>query len=70
MLADRIAVVEGLIDDLSKGYIPNIPKEKGWGAQLKYNRRNFVIKTTAVTILAIGLGALLLTAGSSNKVKS
>ena len=38
MLADRIDVVEDIVGDLSRLRVPNIPKEMGLGAQLKYNR--------------------------------
>ena len=38
LLADRINVVEGIIDDLGRGHIPNIIKERGWTAEWKYNR--------------------------------
>ncbi|MBS1585542.1 MAG: hypothetical protein JSS82_08330 [Bacteroidetes bacterium] len=58
ILADRINMVEGLIDDLSKGYIPNFFKEWGWPAEWKYNRKKFVQKAaigTAVTLAAIWL---------------
>lgn len=58
LLADRVNVVEGIIDDLKKGYIPNIFAEKGWKAAWKYNRTGMVKKlavaalaTTAVILL-------------------
>lgn len=58
VLADRIGELEGIADDLRKGHIPNIFAERGWGAEWKYNRKNFVIKAvvvTAVTATIIGL---------------
>ena len=48
ILADRINVVEGIIDDLRHGHIPNVFAERGWNAEWKYNR-NGVIKKIAVT---------------------
>jgi hypothetical protein len=42
VVADRVNVVEGIIDDLAHGHIPNIFAEKGWGAEWKYNRKGFV----------------------------
>jgi hypothetical protein len=54
LLADRINVVEGIIDDLKKGHIPNIFAEKGWNAEWKYNRAGLVKK--------IAVGALITTA--------
>jgi hypothetical protein len=58
VLADRINVVEGIIDDLRKGYVPNIIAERGWKAEWKYNRENLIKKVAigaAVTVLAIAL---------------
>jgi len=51
LLADRVNVVEGVIDDLKKGHIPNIFAEKGWKAEWKYNRAG-LIKKVAVAALA------------------
>lgn len=51
VLADRIGIAEGLIDDFKHGHIPNIFKERGWKSEWKYNRENFVIKiATGLTI--------------------
>lgn len=49
ILADRINVVEGIVDDLRKGHIPNIFAERGWNAEWKYNRK------AALTKIAVGL---------------
>jgi hypothetical protein len=49
MVADRINVIEGIVDDLRRGYIPNIFAEKGGKADLKYNRTGLA-KRIAVTI--------------------
>lgn len=65
VLADRIGVVEGYIEDFSRGYIPNVFKERGWNAELKYNRKNFVLKAAAFAAVAT-VGILLLT-GSKKK---
>ncbi|QJD94850.1 hypothetical protein HH214_02630 [Mucilaginibacter robiniae] len=51
LLADRVNVVEGLIDDLKQGHIPNIFAEKGWKADLKYNPKGLATKVL-VTALA------------------
>lgn len=56
ILADRINVVEGIIDDLAHGHIPNIWAERGWNAEWKYNRNGMIRKiviTTAVAAAAI-----------------
>ena len=54
ILADRIAVVEGVIDDLKRGHVPNIFAEKGLKSEWKYNRKSFVLKNAALA--AVGLG--------------
>lgn len=37
LVADRVNVVEGIVDDLVKGKIPNIFAEQGMKAELKHN---------------------------------
>lgn len=49
MLADRVNVVEGIVDDLRKGHIPNIFAEKGWKAEWKHNPKGLITK------VAVGL---------------
>jgi hypothetical protein len=44
ILADRINVVEGIIDDLKHGYVPNIFAERGWKAEWKYNKKGMIQK--------------------------
>ena len=38
MLADRVGVVEGYWEDLSRGHVPNVFAERGWKAEWKHNR--------------------------------
>ena len=55
LLADRVNVVEGIVDDLKRGHIPNILAEKGMKAELKYNPRGLakkVLLAVAVTSIA------------------
>lgn len=57
VMADRIGVVEGILDDLRKGIFPNIFAEKGWKAEWKYNRKGLIAKlatTVLVTTAVIG----------------
>ena len=51
ILADRVDMVEGLIDDFKQGIVPNIFKERGWNAEWKYNRKG-VIKTAVIAGVA------------------
>jgi hypothetical protein len=58
ILADRINVVEGIVQDLSRGHIPNIFAERGGKAALKHNRqaviRN-VIVGLVITSAVVGI---------------
>lgn len=51
ILADRINVYEGIIEDLSSGRIPNVFAERGWTAEWKYNREGFIKKALAGVIV-------------------
>jgi hypothetical protein len=54
--ADRVNVVEGLLEDLAHGHIPNLWKEMGMAAEWRYNRAGFIRKaaiTGAVTAAVI-----------------
>lgn len=55
VMADRIGEIEGIIDDLKKGHVPNIFAEKGMHSEWKYNRQNFVIKSAVTVAAAIGV---------------
>lgn len=67
LLADRVNVVEGLIDDIAKGYVPNIFAEKGWKAEWKHNKPALITKV-AVTV-GITAGLIMLMSGKSKKKK-
>jgi hypothetical protein len=59
MGADRVDVVEGVIDDLAHARIPNIPAEMGIRSELKYNKKGFAKKVAVVGIVsAIAVGLL------------
>ena len=49
LFADRVDVVEGVVDDLARGHVPNVWKEMGLGSELRYNREAFLRKT-AITV--------------------
>lgn len=62
ILADRVNEIEGIIDDLKKGHIPNIFAERGLNAEWKYNKAAFTkkIAITAITaIVAISICSML-----------
>src|SRR5581483_6872249 len=56
LVADRVNMVEGIVNDLAQGHVPNIPKEMGLKSELKYNAAGFATKAA---IAAIGAAALL-----------
>lgn len=59
MGADRINVVEGVVEDLARAKVPNIPAEMGAKAEWQHNRKGFVIKTAVTLAVAGGIVALL-----------
>lgn len=59
MAADRVDVVEGILQDLAHGHVPNIWKEMGLSSELKYNKKNF-FKKVAISGALIGIAAFAL----------
>jgi len=55
LLADRINVVEGILDDLKHFRIPNIFTERGMKADWKYNRKELVTKAVIAAAVAGGI---------------
>ena len=51
MGADRVNMVEGLVEDVARGKLPNIPKEMGVPAEWRHNKTGLVKK--------IGIAALI-----------
>jgi hypothetical protein len=61
LLADKINVIEGIVDDFKRGHIPNIFVEKGYKAEWKYNAISLMKKvvvcaavTTAIVYMLSG----------------
>ncbi|HLN19829.1 MAG TPA: hypothetical protein VK213_01980 [Bacteroidales bacterium] len=67
IFADRINVWEGYIKDFGKGKLPNIFKERGWGSELKYNKKKFVTRSVIRVATVAFVVAFIL--GSSRKRK-
>lgn len=55
MGADRVDVVEGVIEDLGHGKLPNIPAEMGARAEWRHNKTGFAIKSGALIAVSAGL---------------
>ena len=52
VLADRVNAVEGIIDDLRHGHVPNIFAERGWNAEWKYNKKGMITKIAAGVLIS------------------
>jgi hypothetical protein len=59
ILADRIDVIQGKLNDLKHGVLPNPWIERGWQAEWKHNRPAFIGRM-ATTAFLITAGILLL----------
>ncbi|RZK38513.1 MAG: hypothetical protein EOO57_04075 [Hymenobacter sp.] len=59
LLADRVNVVEGILDDLTHGHFPNIFAEKGGKSDWKFNRKSQLVKAGIGAALAVATIALL-----------
>jgi len=51
IVADRVNVVEGIVDDIKQGHFPNIFAEKGYKAEWKHNRMGFIQKMVVIGAL-------------------
>lgn len=51
ILADRINVFEGLIEDIKAGEFPNMIKERGLAMEWKYNKIGMLKKALSVAII-------------------
>lgn len=59
LAADRTNVVEGIVEDLAHGYVPNVFEEMGIRAAWKHDRKNLVSKAVVGAAVAGGLLLLL-----------
>ena len=59
LLADRVNVVEGIIDDLKRGHIPNIFAERGIKAEWKHNKKGLATKVLVGVVVTTAIVALL-----------
>lgn len=66
LVADRVNVIEGIVDDIKKGHIPNIFAEKGWKAAWKYNRAGMIRK---IALTALATAALVMLCRKSKAAK-
>ena len=59
MLADRVGVVEGVLDDLVHGHVPNVFEELGGHVEWRHNRKNLVAGALVGAFVAVAAVALL-----------
>ena len=59
ILADRVNMIEGVVDDIRRGHFPNIIKERGWHAEWKHNKQG-VIRTAVIAAVATTVLVMLL----------
>jgi hypothetical protein len=59
LAADRINVVEGVVEDLGRSKIPNLFAEFGLGAAWKYDRPAFVRRAAGTAAVAAGVVGVL-----------
>jgi hypothetical protein len=64
VLADRIDVIEGYLEDFGHGILPNPFAERGWKSEWKYNRKGFV---QSVAIGAAVTAAVVIFLSQKNK---
>ena len=57
--ADRVNMVEGLVEDLGRGHIPNIPKEMGVPAEWRHNKTGLVKKLAVAAVIVGGTAGLV-----------
>ncbi|MBD0277242.1 MAG: hypothetical protein ICV51_04845 [Flavisolibacter sp.] len=69
ILADRVDVIQGIINDLKHGIIPNLFAELGWRAEWQHNRKKFIGRI-ATKVLTIAVIAALLTRKKEKGLKS
>ena len=70
MLADRVNEVEGVVEDLASGHVPNVFAERGWNAEWEHNRVNLMGRVVLGAVLvsaAVGLFAATRSRGRSSK---
>lgn len=65
MGADRINVVEGVVEDLAHARVPNIPGEMGIRSELAYNKRGFATKVAVVAGVSLAIGLLVRRRGTT-----
>jgi hypothetical protein len=65
--ADRVNMVEGLVEDFSRGHIPNIPKEMGVPAEWRHNKTGLLKKMAVAAVIVGGAAGLMMAWRDANR---
>jgi len=66
LFADRVNMVEGVVEDLAQGQVPNLIAETGMKAQWQHNRKAVITKV-AVGAGVVAVAAILLSRRNANR---
>lgn len=55
VIADRVGMIEALVQDLKKGIVPNFFVERGYRGEWKYNKAGFIKNIAVVTGVVFAL---------------
>jgi hypothetical protein len=69
MGADRINVVEGVIEDLAHGKVPNIPAEMGIRAEWQHNKKGLATKVGVSLAIGAAVYAVAHAAGARRRAR-
>lgn len=69
IFADKVNVWEGIIQDFGRGKLPNIWAEKGVKADWKYNRTEYVARTTAKVVFTLVFFGIMMSGSRKKKRK-
>lgn len=67
LFADRVNMVEGILDDFLHLRVPNLWKEMGLNSEWKYNRTKFLRKTVTATVVLAGAAGILFALSQNKK---
>ena len=59
MLADRINVVEGVLNDVARGHIPNVFEEMGLKAEWQHNKKRLITRVAVGAAIGVVVFSLL-----------
>jgi len=60
LLADRVNMIEGILDDIAHGKLPNIWAEKGMNAEWRLNKKGVIRNLVITTAVAAAVAVLIL----------